>query len=249
MAQWGKLNYAQKSCLGSVGKLMRDAGMIHPGARIGVAVSGGVDSFLLLQLLVMRRRIVPFDFELMALHVNPGFDPANHAPLADWLADNGLPGHIALTDHGPMAHSEANRTSSPCFLCAWHRRKALFSLCRRYGLTHLALAHTTDDLAATFFMNLFKGGKVQGLSACEDFFDGRLKVIRPLLFMEKKVVVKAARSFGLPVWENPCPSSKTSQRIRTEQWMAEMFRADKDAKYCVFNALRRWQLDFNAKRH
>jgi len=248
MAQWGKLSYAQKYCLGRTGKLMHRTNMIRPGARIGAAVSGGVDSWLMLQILLLRRRIVPFDFEVMALHVNPGFDPKNHAPLDKWLKKAGVSGHIEVSDFGPRAHSPENREKSPCFYCALLRRNRLFFLCKKYRLTHLAFAHTVDDLAATFFMNLFQTGKVQGMSAAEDFFKGALKVIRPILFLEKKTVAKAARDFGLPVWENPCPSSGSTRRARIEEWLGEKWAFDKRIKQNIFNALRRRQLDLTQRR-
>lgn len=243
MAQWGKLTYAQKQCLGAVGKLMQTTSMLHPGARIGVAASGGVDSWLMLQILVMRRRIVPFPFEIMVLHLNPGFEPESHAPLAAWLAEHGVAGHLELTDHGPRAHSEENLKKSTCFYCAHLRRKRLFELCKTYGLTHLALAHTADDLMTTFFMNLFDTGKVYGLSIKEDFFGGELTMIRPLMYLEKKTVIKAARDFGLPVWANACPSAGATRRSETEDWLAERLSRDKRIKSNVLKGLQRWQLD------
>ena len=245
MAQWGKLTYAQKSALGSTGKLMKDLEMIREGSRVGIAVSGGVDSFLLLRLMTMRRRIVPFSFEIMALHVNPGFEPENHAPLARWVRENGIAAHLELTDHGPRAFSEENRTTSACFYCARLRRKRLFILCREYNLTHLAFAHTAEDLASTFFMNLFQTGKVYGLDAKADFFGGGLSVIRPLLFLEKKTIRKAAKDFGLPVWENPCPASGESRRTDFEEWLEQIWSKEKFYKRNVLNALKRWQLDSN----
>ncbi|WP_461210627.1 tRNA lysidine(34) synthetase [Desulfocurvus sp. DL9XJH121] len=243
MSQRGKLSYAQKQCLGAVGKLMQQTAMIHPGARIGVAASGGVDSWLMLKILTMRQRIVPFPFELMVLHLNPGFDSADHAPLTRWLADNGVAGHVELTDHGPRAHSDENRTKSPCFYCARLRRKRLFELCHQYGLTHLAMAHTADDLMSTFFMNLFETGKVYGMSMREEFFGGQMTMIRPLMYLEKKTVIKAARDFGLPVWKNSCPSAGTTRRTQTEDWLAERFAGNERIKRNVLKGLQRWQLD------
>lgn len=244
MAQWGKLRYAQKQSLGAVGKLMQEAGMLVPGARIGVAVSGGVDSWLLLKILTMRQRIVPFSFELMAVHINPGFAPHNHHPLANWLRTHGISCHIETTDHGPRAHSAENRTRSACFLCARWRRKRLFELCRKYSLSHLALGHTADDLAATFFMNIFQTGKVHGLSMKESYFNGTLELIRPLLYLEKKIIRRAARDFQLPVWENPCPTTHSGNRAKTEKWLQRQYHHDKRIRNNIINALQRWQLDF-----
>lgn len=247
MAQWGKLTYAQKQCLGATGKLMQQTEMIHPGARVGVAASGGVDSWVLLKILTMRQRIVPFKFEIMALHVNPGFEAGNDTPLRDWCRDNGVAAHIELTDHGPRAHSEENRKSSACFYCARLRRKRLFELCQEYNLTHLAFGHTAEDLASTFFLNLFETGKIYGLSMIEDFFGGDLKVIRPLMYLEKKTIIKAGKDFGLTVWKNPCPSAGQTRRADWEEWLAQQYRRGKHVKPNVMQGLQRWQLDRTLK--
>lgn len=245
MARWGKLSYAQKQCLGSVGKLMKDRGMLHPGARIGIAASGGVDSWVMLKILRMRQRIVPFPFEIMALHLNPGFDLKNHTPLVDWCCREGVSAHIEVTDYGPRGHSEENRKKSACFYCAMLRRKRLFDLCDEYKLTHLALGHTVDDLAVTFFMNIFQNGKVYGMDPASDFFQGRLKVIRPLLYLEKKTVIKAAKDFGLHIWKNPCPSAESSKRAEVGEWLESKWMQDPKVKRNVINALRRMQLDLH----
>ena len=101
-------SFAQERCLRLTGKLMQRLDMLHPGARVGVAISGGVDSWVLLKVLALRRGIVPFPFEIMALHVNAGFEPDSHAPMADWLAEAGIAAHLEVSDHGPQGHSEAN---------------------------------------------------------------------------------------------------------------------------------------------
>lgn len=103
-----KRSYAQEVCVKSAGKAMQQTGMIWPGCRIGVAVSGGVDSFVLLKTLHIRQGIVPFRFEIMAIHLNPGFDPQSHMPLAAWLSRHGIPSHLEVTDFGPHAHSAEN---------------------------------------------------------------------------------------------------------------------------------------------
>jgi tRNA 2-thiocytidine biosynthesis protein TtcA len=242
MSRLNKLTFAQKNCLGQTGLLMQRTAMIWPGARVGVAVSGGVDSWVLLQVLLLRQRIVPFPFEVMVVHLNPGFHPANHAPLSSWMFTRGVALHAELTDFGPMAHSDRNRKKSPCFLCSWHRRKRLFEICRHYSLTHLALGHNAEDLVHTFFLNLFRNGRVEGLSAKEPFFGGELTVIRPLLLLEKPVIRKAAKQWDLPVWDNPCPSAKTSQRVRTEAWVQGVVGKNAAMHGSVYGALRRWQL-------
>ena len=200
-----KMSYAQKKCVATTGMLMQKTAMVSPGARIGIAVSGGVDSFTLLKVMTIRQRIVPFPLEIMVLHVNPGFVPDDHKPLAKWCAENGIAAHMETSDHGPRAHSKENRSDSACFYCSWLRRKRLFKLCGEYGLTHLALGHNTDDLVDTFFMNIFQNGRVDGLTANEPFFGGQLQVIRPALFVEKKFIKLAAKQWNCPFGKMPVP--------------------------------------------
>lgn len=237
-----KYTYAQQQCVRSAGRLSQTTGMLRPHARVGVAVSGGVDSFVLLETMRIRQGIVPFPFSLMALHVNPGFAPHNHAPLAEWLAAKGVAGHLETTDHGPRAHSPENRKASACFYCAMLRRKRLFELCRTYGLTHLAFGHTADDLMATFFMNLCQNGRVEGMRMREPFFGGSLLVIRPLMLMEKKVVVKAARDWKLPVWANPCPSAGETRRAGIMDDVGRMTEGHTGMHATIRAGLVRWQM-------
>ena len=240
-----KRSYAQEVCVKSAGKAMQQTGMIWPGCRIGVAVSGGVDSFVLLKVLQIRQRIVPFPFEIMALHLNPGFDPDNHAPLVDWLAREGIAGHLEVTDYGPRGHSEENLRNSACFYCARLRRKRLFSLCREYGLTHLAFGHTNDDLVSNFLMNLVQTGKVAGMSMNEPFFGGALRVIRPLMLLPKTEIMRAARQWELPVFSNPCPSAGKTRRADMMDVLDNMCAGSKVRRKNIFNGLARWQWEQN----
>lgn len=243
MSGFSKLSYAQKKCVSTVGMLMQKTGMAGPGARIGVAVSGGVDSFALIKTLTIRKAILPFPIELMVLHINPGFSPDSHLPLVEWCQREGLSAHVELTDHGPRAHSDENRKNSPCFFCAMLRRKRLFDLCREYNLTHLAFGHNADDLVVTFFMNVVQNGRVDGLTAAEDFFQGRLKVIRPALFLEKSFMRAAARQWELPIWKNDCPSSGSTRRTEIHDWLQLEMGRDKRIRQNIFNALTKYQLD------
>ncbi|EKO39385.1 MAG: putative ATPase of the PP-loop superfamily implicated in cell cycle control [Solidesulfovibrio magneticus str. Maddingley MBC34] len=240
------LGYAQRVCVAKAGKLMMQTGQLAPRARVGLAVSGGVDSLVMLAVMAIRRRIVPFPVELLLLHLNPGFEPQNHAPLAALCADLGVPAHIEVTDYGPRAFSEENKKNSPCFYCAWLRRKRLFDLCARYNLSHLAFGHNADDLASTFFLNLFQNGRVDGLSGRESFFGGRLTVIRPLLLVDKPTIVRAAKAWELPVFSNPCPMAGKSMRHEAETWVRNICAGGKKRGVNLHHALGRWQLGKDA---
>ncbi len=238
-----KLTFAQTVCVKAAGKAMQRTAMLTQGARVGVAISGGMDSFVLLKTLLIRQAIVPFSFEIMALHINPGFDTQSHAPLVPWLTEHGVAAHIDITDHGPHAHSQENLRNSACFRCAWLRRKRLFELCKQYKLSHLAFGHTADDLVHTFFMNLCRNGRVDGMGMNESFFRGTLHVIRPLLLLEKKQVRVAAKQWGLPIWENPCPSAGNTKRSHMAESLQHLYGTYSDARRCISNALTRWQME------
>lgn len=240
-----KRSYAQELCVKKAGLVLHVTSAIWPHCRIGVAVSGGVDSFVLLKALRLRQRILPFPVELLAIHLNPGFDLRSHQDLAGWLSAEGIASHIEVTNFGPRAHSPENKKGSPCFYCAWLRRKRLFDLCRQYKLSHLALGHNAEDLASTFMMNIFKNGNVRGMSAKEGFFDGKLHLIRPLLLVEKKYIRQAARQWGLPYWENSCPSSGKTLRTDMNSILQSVNDLVPGAKRSLFNALSRWQLANN----
>ncbi len=239
-----KLSYAQKSCLAKLGKLMYSTSMLRPEARVGVAVSGGKDSWVLLQALLLQRKRLPFNIDLMVLHVNPGFIPDNHLPLNRWLQENKVAGYIEVQDIGPRAHSKENRKNSPCFFCSWRRRKRLFQLVKRFNLTHIALGHNSDDLVENFFMNMFYNGRIEGLYPKVSFFQDTFELIRPLLLVEKRIISKVAKEWDLPVWPNPCPSASSSKRSDMQNILETLCNKDKRIKKNIFSALQRWQMSW-----
>lgn len=248
MGSWGKLSFAQKTCVSLTGKLMQSTDMVWDGARIGMAVSGGVDSFVMLQIMLIRQAIMPFPVELLVLHVNPGFEPESHTPLVEWCSARGIPSHMELTDYGPRAHSEENRKRSACFYCSRLRRKKLFELCAQYDLTHLAFGHNADDNVVTYFMNMLQNGRAEGISPAEPFFQGTLRVIRPTLLLEKKTVKTAARQWGLPIWKNICPSNGVTKRNDIHQWLRSAWAGERRIKNNIFNAISRQQVDLTRKK-
>lgn len=239
----GRYSFAQQTCIKRSGLLLRESGAIWPGCRIGIAVSGGVDSFVLLKVMQIRKGILPFPIEIMALHVNAGFSPTSHEGLVPWLAREGISAHVHSGDFGPLAFTEENRVKSPCFYCASRRRKILFDLCARYGLTHLAFGHNADDLLSTFLLNFCRNGRARTLSACASFFSGNLRVIRPLLIVEKKYIIQASRQWRLPVWENTCPANGRSARSQTGDIVASIQQVLPGARRSMLNALVRDELE------
>lgn len=238
-----KRSYAQQLCVKTVGMTMHRTKMIWPGCKIGIALSGGVDSFVLTKTLKIRQGILPFRIDIIALHINPGFAPKDHAGLLPWLSREGIACHIETGDFGPKAEREGD--GAPCFRCAWLRRKRLFELCGQYHLTHLAFGHNADDLTETFFMNICRNGRVQGMSMCEPFFGGKLMVVRPLLLLGKKYIRQAARQWDLPFFENSCPWSGHTARSDMSETLKSLYAVSRQSRRCIENAICRWQLGEN----
>lgn len=238
-----RYSFAQLTCIKKAGLALQKAAPLLPGARLGVAVSGGMDSLVMLKVLAIRQRILPFRTELMVLHCNPGFAQDSHKTMAAWLAREGIASHIETDDFGIVAHSEKNRKKSPCFLCAWLRRKKFFSLCAQYGLTHLAIGHNADDLLATFMLNFFRNGSRQSLPIAEKFFNNQLTLIRPMLLVEKKYIRQAARQWQLPVFANACPSNGKTARSAMENLLVKIDAELPGARRSALNALRRSALE------
>ena len=237
------LSYAQTLCVKKAGLALQRSRALSPGSRIGVAVSGGVDSFVLLKVLKIRQKIVPFKYEIMALHINPGFDPSDSSGLADWLGREGVAGYIELSNHGPEAHSKVNRKKSPCFYCAMRRRKRLFQLAERFRLDSLAFGHNADDLLATFLLNFTRTGNIRGMDLRASFFGGKLHVIRPLLLVEKRHIRQAAAQWRLPIWQNSCPSSGKTDRALMNEAARSIGDLVPGAKKSMISALVNWELE------
>ena len=203
--------------LRDVSRAVRDYAMLRDGDRVAVAVSGGKDSLSLLALLQELRRTAGIAYELAAVPVRGDATGviAAHAPLEAWLAVQGVPWRIVAP--------ELNAEDQPplgCNRCTWLRRKALFTAAAELGCNVLAFAHHADDAAQTALLNLLYGGSPRGLAPVADYFEGRFRLIRPLLYTPESELRRFARASGFPPPPPLCPQAGDSRRAR----VAEMLR-------------------------
>lgn len=155
--------------------------LVEPGDKILVAISGGKDSYALVDLLWEARKRAPFDFEIVAVHLDqsqPGYDGR---PLLGWLEHSGVPFEILREDTYSIVKEGTKEGQAYCFLCARLRRGILYSAAARLGCNKLALGHHRDDALETLLMNLCYAGKLQAMPARYTTDDGKLEVIRPLI--------------------------------------------------------------------
>lgn len=229
-----------------MGKALHDYAMVQDGDRIAVGLSGGKDSWALLWLLARLRQRAPLTFKLFPIYIDPGF-PDGPAEVIDAFGRRlGFEVVIEHTDHGVVAHSDANR-ENPCFLCSRLRRKRLFEIADRMRCRKLALGHNKDDLIETFFLNVCYAGEISTMLPSQSFFNGDLTVIRPLAYANESSIQRYADEMGWPIKPNPCPSAGSSKRREVKQMLYRLYEGNPKIKGNIFRALRHVKPDYLLK--
>jgi tRNA 2-thiocytidine biosynthesis protein TtcA len=216
-----------------VGRAIMDYQMFSDGDKIAVAVSGGKDSLSLLRLLDERRRSVPERYELVALHVpGDGSGPCQpHPPLMDWLQAGGYEHHLA-----PFELSEGESLPLDCQRCTHHRRRALFFAAQQVGCNVVAFGHHADDLAQTTLLNLIYSGVVETMAPRRDYFEGALRLIRPLCYVPEADLRRFARACDFPLPPPSCPQAETSRRCLAAELLREVQHAAPAARTNLLRA-------------
>jgi tRNA 2-thiocytidine biosynthesis protein TtcA len=230
-----------------VGKAIHLYDMIHDGDRIAVGLSGGKDSLTLLWALAERQKRVPIHYDLYPIYVDPGFENGFGTALADTCRRWGFSLHIDRTKHGIIAHSKINR-ENPCFLCSRLRRKRLFEIAGEAGCNKLALGHNKDDIIETFFLNICYAGEISTMVPVQDFFQGKLTVIRPLAMVDEKSTFCFARSNKFPTYTNSCPSAGQTKRSEIKKLLERLYRNNRKVKGNIYRSMSRVKLEYLLKQ-
>ena len=224
---------------GLVGKAIADYRMIEPGDRVMVCLSGGKDSYTLLDLLLSLQRSAPVDFSLVAVNLDqkqPGF-PADVLP--DYLRSLGVDFHVIEQDTYSVVKRLIPEGRTMCSLCSRMRRGALYKWAAANGITRIALGHHRDDIVETFFLNLFFGGRLKAMAPKLKSEDGRHVVIRPLAYVSERDIARYARARDFPIIPcNLCGSQENLQRRTIKQMLADWERAHPGRTESIFSALR-----------
>ena len=231
------MSYAAKRIRHLVGKAIHTHQMITDGDHVLVAVSGGKDSLTLLWMLKERIARVPIDYQLTAVHVDPGFGRDSSGQMKDFFEKHGFRYRTISTDIGPRAHSEENR-ENPCFLCARLRRKRIFELAHELGCKKIAFGHHKDDIIETFFINVFYGASISTMVPVQSFFDGKITIIRPLYMVDEELIERYSRDMGWPVIDIGCPSAGKSKRQGIKSILQQLYRSNGKVKGNIFHALQ-----------
>lgn len=210
--------------------------MISDGDKIAVGISGGMDSLTLMWALRERLKRVPVNYELFAIHIDPGFEGGFGSDLFAYCKQQGYELIVEHTDHGIVAHSDQNR-ENPCFLCSRLRRKRLFELADEQGCNKLAFGHNKDDIIETLFLNMCYAGEISTMIPKQELFNGRFTVIRPLSFVDEAAIRAFAAEEKFPDFVNPCPSSANSKRSDVKQMLNRLYRTNRKIKGNIFRSM------------
>lgn len=232
------LNKLSKRVMREAGRAIGDYNMIEHGDRVMVCLSGGKDSYSMLDILMTLKSRAPIDFEIIAVNLDqkqPGF-PAEVLP--DYLSKLNIPFHIETEDTYSIVKRLIPEGKTTCSLCSRLRRGVLYRVAGELGATKIALGHHRDDILATFFLNLFYGAKMKTMPPKLVSDDGRNTVIRPLAYIPESDLIAYSEWKQFPIIPcNLCGSQENLKRQEIGRMLAEWDKQDPRRAWNTFKAL------------
>lgn len=232
-------NKLSKRIMRETGRAIADFNMIEAGDRVMVCVSGGKDSYSMLDVLMTLRTRAPIDFEIVAVNLDqmqPGF-PADVLP--EYLTQVGVPFHIETRDTYSIVKRLIPEGKTTCSLCSRLRRGNLYRVATELGATKIALGHHRDDILGTFFLNMFYGAKLKAMPPKLVSDDGRHTVIRPLAYVPEADLIDYASWKQFPIIPcDLCGSQENLKRKEVTRMLQEWDKKYPGRAWNIFKALR-----------
>jgi len=234
-----EFNKLQKRLRRHVGNAIADYNMIEAGDKVMVCLSGGKDSYAMLEILLNLQKSAPIDFELVAVNMDqkqPGFP--EHV-LPEYLSAKGVPFYILEKDTYSIVKDKIPAGKTMCSLCSRLRRGTLYDAARDLGCNKLALGHHRDDIIETFFLNLFFSGKLEAMPPKYKIDKGDLMVIRPLSYCKEEDISSYSILKGFPIIPcNLCGSQTNLQRQNIKKMLNDWEANFPNRKSIIFNSLK-----------
>jgi len=235
----GRFKKLEAQLRGEVGRAIADYRMIESGDRVMVCLSGGKDSYTLLDMLLSLKRRAPVEFELIAVNLDqkqPGFPPD---VLPRYLESLGVEYRIVEEDTYSVVKRVIGPGKTMCGLCSRLRRGILYRVADEVGATKIALGHHRDDIVETLFLNMFYGGRLKAMPPKLLSDDGRHVIIRPLAYSSEKDIARYARGRKFPIIPcNLCGSQENLQRAKIKAMLEQWEREDPGRTDRLFRALQ-----------
>lgn len=234
-----EFNKLQKRLRRNVGNAIADYNMIEQGDKVMVCVSGGKDSYAMLDVLINLQRSAPVEFELIAVNLDqkqPGF-PAQVLPA--YLSELDISYHILEKDTYSIVKELVPEGKTTCGLCSRLRRGNLYGFAQEIGATKIALGHHRDDIVETLFLNMFFNGSLKAMPPKLLSDDKQNVVIRPLAYCKEKDLARYARYKEFPIIPcNLCGSQEHLQRVQVKQMLAQWEREYPGRTESIFRSIR-----------
>ncbi|MDO9023063.1 tRNA 2-thiocytidine(32) synthetase TtcA [Zwartia sp.] len=231
-------NKLSKRVMRETGRAITDYNMIEAGDRVMVCVSGGKDSYSMLDILLTLRARAPIDFEIVAVNLDqkqPGF-PADILPT--YLSKLGIPFHIETRDTYSIVKRLIPEGKTTCSLCSRLRRGILYRVAGELGATKIALGHHRDDILGTFFLNMFYGAKLKAMPPKLVSDDGRHTVIRPLAYVPESDLITYADWKHFPIIPcDLCGSQENLKRKEVSRMLQEWDKKYPGRAWNIFKSL------------
>jgi tRNA 2-thiocytidine biosynthesis protein TtcA len=225
-------------------KAVLDHSMIANGDRLLIGVSGGADSYALLDLLDSPMIFLP-KFSFIAVNIDMGFDPdyIAYRELEKYFQEHQYKYVMEKTDIGVISHTDFNR-KNPCFLCSRLRRKRIFEIANEKRCNKIAFAHHRDDIIETLLLNMFYGREISTMMPKQSIFGGKLHIIRPLVYLREELVKKYSYERQFPTVKNECPSSENSKRSYVKKLLKELELENSEIRHNIFKAMNHVKPDY-----